>query len=115
LDSAQAGAWLRMKSRNTAPRVTVVGLRFGQEAHITRRCGRDVNLRFVPADQAQPRLPACDAVFLLTKFIKHYWTEAAYRTFPRDQVHLHHGGISDLVKKIKVLAGPRSATTRTTP
>jgi hypothetical protein len=104
-----------MKSIGIAPRVTVVGLRFGQEAHVTRRCGREVNLRFVRADQAQPRLPACDAVFLLTKFIKHYWTEAAYRTFPRDQVHLHHGGLSDLVKKIKMLAGQGPATTRTTP
>jgi hypothetical protein len=103
-----------MQSRNTAPRVTVVGLRFGQEAHVTRRCGREVDLRFVPADQAQPRLPASDAVFLLTKFIGHNWTEAAYRAFPRNQVHLHHGGISDLIKKIKKLAGQSSATKRTT-
>ena len=103
-----------MKRSGTAPRITVVGLRFGQEAHVTRQCGKDVNLRFVHPDQAQPRLPASDAVFLLTKFIGHYWTEAAYRAFPRNQVHLHHGGISDLVKKIKMFARQSSVTKRTT-
>ena len=95
------------------PRVTVVGLRFGQEAHVTRQCGKEVDLRFAQADQAKPRLPAIDGVFLLTKFIGQCWIEAAYRTFPRNQVYLHPGGISALVKRIKMLAGQRSVTART--
>jgi hypothetical protein len=49
-------------------------------------------------------LPASDAVLLLTKFIEHRWTIAAYRAFPRERVHLHSGGMSGLVEKIKALA-----------
>jgi hypothetical protein len=52
-------------------------------------------------------LPASDAVILMTRFTGHRWTIAGYRAFPRERVHLHSGGISGLIEKIKALAaGP---------
>ena len=86
------------------PLFAIVGLRFGQESHVSRRCRHLADLRFVRADRSETAFPACDAVLLLTKFIEHRWTEAAYRAYPRERVHLHAGGMSSLVAKIKVLA-----------
>ena len=56
------------------------------------------------ADRSETALPAADAVLLLTKFIEHRWTVAAYRAFPRERVHLHGGGMSRLIEKIRTLA-----------
>jgi len=88
-------------SRST---VTIIGLRYGQDARITKKCGDIVNLKFVDADQSETVLPASDAVFVLTRFIEHRWTNAAHRYFPRNRVHLHAGGISSLVRRIRALS-----------
>ena|ERR1700677_390460 len=61
-------------------------------------------LRFVDADKAERSYPDADAVILLTRFIRHRWTEVAYRVFPRGRVHLHRGGISNLVRRIQGIA-----------
>jgi hypothetical protein len=99
---------MRMKSLDpTRPVFAVVGLRFGQEAQVARRCRDVAGLKFVSADRSETVLPASDAVLLLTKFIEHRWTLAAYRAFPRERVHLHAGGMSSLIAKIRTLAaGP---------
>jgi hypothetical protein len=88
----------------TRPVFSVVGLRFGQERHVVKRCGQLADLRFVRGDRSEPVLPASDAVVLLTKFIEHRWTIAAYGAFPRERVHLHAGGMSGLIEKIRMLA-----------
>src|SRR5690242_5754186 len=85
------------------PKVTVVGLRSGQGRHLEEKCAGTVKLKFIEASRSETRFPGCDAVFLMTKFIEHRWTQSAYQTFPRERVHLHHGGISGLVKKIRSL------------
>jgi hypothetical protein len=91
----------------TRPVFAVVGLRYGQEGHVVKRCGQLADLRFVRGDRSETALPASDAVLLLTKFIEHRWTIAAYRAFPRERVHLHAGGMSSLIAKIRTLAaGP---------
>jgi hypothetical protein len=99
---------MREKSaKPTRPVFAVVGLRYGQEGQVERRCRHLAFLKFVSADRSEPALPASDAVFLLTKFIEHRWTIAAYRAFPRGRVHLHAGGMSSLIAKIRTLAaGP---------
>ena len=96
---------MRMKSLDpTRPVFAVVGLRFGQEAQVARRCRDVAGLKFVSADRSETALPASDAVLLLTKFIEHRWTIAAYGAFPRERVHLHAGGMSGLIEKIRMLA-----------
>jgi hypothetical protein len=91
----------------TRPVFAVVGLRYGQEAQVSRRCRDLADLKFVRGDRSETAFPAVDAVLLLTRFIEHRWTEAAYRAFPRERVHLHAGGMSSLIVKIRTLAaGP---------
>ena len=85
-------------------KITIVGLRFGQQHHVERECRGVADLKFVDANTAEIAFPDADAVILMTRFIQHRWTEVAYRMFPRERVHLHPGGISKLVRRIKRIA-----------
>ena len=86
-------------------KIAIVGLRYGQAHHVERACGGLADLTFVEATTAEISFPASEAVILMTKFIRHRWTEVAFQTFPRERVHLHEGGISKLVRRIKRIAG----------
>ena len=85
-------------------KIAIVGLRFGQMHHVAKECQGVADLKFVAANTAEISFPDADAVILMTRFIQHRWTEVAYRVFPRDRVHLHPGGITKLVRKIKRIA-----------
>lgn len=76
----------------------------GQIGVIASKCNRRACLRVINRDRGDKLFPSCDHVILWTRFITHKWTEAAYRQFPRDRVHLHHGGLSGLIEKINKLA-----------
>jgi hypothetical protein len=95
---------MRTPKSKPAERIAIVGLRYGQQHHVARQCKELANISFVDADKAEISFPEADAVILLTKFIQHRWTEGAYRVFPRERVHLHSGGISNLVRRIKRIA-----------
>ena len=86
------------------PTIAVIGLRYGQAAMVEEMCGGIARLRFVDADQSQPLLPQADAVFLLTRFISHRWTEAAQKQFARNSIYLVSGGITGLVHRIRLKA-----------
>ena len=88
-------------------RIAVVGLRKAQAGIVRRKCEAVARIDCVDADRADVRLPRCDEVILMTRFIDHRWSDSAYRSFPRDRVHLHSGGISLLVSKIAALATAR--------
>ena len=90
---------------NRLPTFAVVGLRFGQAARVEARCADLAILKFVNADQSETVLPESDAIILLTRFIRHRWTQASLQTLPRNRVHLHGGGITSLVGRIRSLAG----------
>jgi hypothetical protein len=85
-------------------RIAVVGLRKAQAGIVRRKCEAVARIDCVDADHADVRLPQCDEIILMTRFITHRWSESAYRSFPRNRVHLHHGGMSLLVRKIAALA-----------
>ena len=87
------------------PAIAVVGLRDGQTAEVTARCGGVARLRFVNADQSETALPPCDAVFLLTRFAGQRWAAESYRRLPRRRVILHGGEASSLPDRILSLAG----------
>lgn len=86
------------------PTIAVIGPRNGQEALIEEMVGGIAKLKFVDADQSQPLIPSADAVFLLTKFIGHRWTEAAQKQFARNSIYLIPGGITGLVHCIRLKA-----------
>ncbi len=86
------------------PTIAIIGPRNGQEAIIEKLCGGIARLKFVDADQSQPAIPSADAVFLLTKFISHRWTEAAQKQFARNSIYLVSGGITGLVHRIRLKA-----------
>ena len=86
------------------PTIAVIGPRNGQEAMIEEMVGGIARLKFVDADQSQPLIPSADAVFLLTKFISHRWTEAAQKQFDRNSIYLIPGGITGLVHRIRLKA-----------
>ena len=100
------------RNRDTVPKpkpsrlpiVAVIGLRKGQDAMIEEMCSGIVRIKFVDADQSQPEIPSADAVFLLTKFIGHRWTQAAQQQFPRNRIYLIPGGITGLVHRIQLKA-----------
>ena len=85
-------------------RIAVVGLRKAQAGIVRRRCEAIARIDCVDADRADVRLPQCNEIILMTRFIDHRWTESAYRSLPRDRVHLHGGGMSLLARKIAALA-----------
>ena len=91
-------------SAQTKVRIAILGPMDGQAGVIASRCGRRARLSFVNRDRGDKCFPSCDHLILWTKFIQHRWTEAAYRQFPRDRVHLHDGGLTGLVEKINELA-----------
>ena len=86
------------------PTIAVIGPRNGQEALIEEMVGGVARLKFVDADQSQPFIPSADAVFLLTKFIGHRWTEAAQKQFPKNSIYMIPGGITGLVHRIRLKA-----------
>ena len=86
------------------PTIAVIGPRNGQEALIEEMVGELARLKFVDADQSQPLIPSADAVFLLTSFIDHRWTEAAQKKFPRNSIYLIPGGVTGLVHRIRLKA-----------
>ena len=86
------------------PTIAVVGLRFGQEARVEELCGGIAKLKFVNADHSETAFPHADAVFLLTRFIQHRWTEAAQRSFARNRIQLIPGGITGLAHRIRLKA-----------
>ena len=85
-------------------RIAVVGLRKAQADVVRRKCEAVARIDWVDVDRADMRLPQCDEVVLMTRFVNHGWSESAYRSFPRDRVHLHHGGMSLLVQRITAMA-----------
>lgn len=86
------------------PTIAVIGPRNGEEALIEEMVGGIAKLKFVDGDQSQPLIPKADAVFLLTNFIGHRWTEAAQRQFARNSIYLIPGGITGLVHRIRLKA-----------
>lgn len=86
------------------PTIAVICPRNGQEAMIEEMVGGIARLKFVDADQSQPLIPSADAVFLLTSFIGHHWTEAAQKQFARNSIYLIPGGITGLVHRIRLKA-----------
>ena len=90
-------------------RIAVVGLRKAQAGIVRRKCEAMARIDCVDADRSEVRLPHCDDVILMTRFIDHRWSDSAYRFFPRDRVHLHGGGMSLLFRRIAALAAcPRA-------
>lgn len=85
-------------------KITIVGLRFGQQHHVAKECQGLADLKFIDANTAEISFPSSDAVILMTRFIQHRWAQVAFRDFPRERVHLHPGGISKLVRRIKRIA-----------
>ncbi len=85
-------------------RIAVVGLRKARAGIVRRKCEAVARIDCVDADRADVRLPQCDDVILMIRFIHHRWSESAYRSFPRHRVHLHGGGMTLLVRKITALA-----------
>ena len=90
--------------REAGGRIAIVGLQKAQAGIVRRKCEAVARIDCVDADRADVRLPQCDEVILMTRFVDHRWSDSAYRSFPRDRVHLHRGGISLLVQKIAALA-----------
>lgn len=85
-------------------RITIIGLRNGQDVIVLEKCGQMVDLSILNGDTATTSVPKSDHVVVMTKFIEHRWTKAAHWAVGRDRVHLHRGGISKLVEVIRDLA-----------
>ena len=83
--------------------ISVIGCRKGQAGMVRALCGDDVKLKFVDADRLASGIPRSDEGFVCCKFVRHSWSNLAYKSFPRSRVHLHHGGITELARKIRGL------------
>lgn len=94
---------------NGRRRIAVVGLRKAQAGIVRRKCEAVARIDCVDPDRSEVRFPQCDDIIVMIRFTDHRWTESAYRSLPRDRVHLHGGGMSVLFKKIEALANcPRA-------
>ncbi len=83
-------------------RICVVGLLPEQMGEVQSRCGNLADLRFVSKDVTNPQYPPqTDYVVLMANFINHSWQTFAYQQFRRDQVLIHHGGITRLIDLVK--------------
>jgi hypothetical protein len=86
------------------PVIAIVGLRYGQPQHVEDKCKRLADLKFVGGEGDKAIMPKCDHIVLMTRFLRHGWTVAAYHQFPRSRVHTHPGGISSLAVRIKQIS-----------
>ena len=85
-------------------RIAIVGLKKANADVVRRKCEAVARIDWVDVDRADMRLPQCDEVVLMTRFVNHGWSDSAYRSFPRHRVHLHHGGMSLLIQRITAMA-----------
>jgi hypothetical protein len=85
------------------PRIAIVGLLGGQQQEIGKEFATRIDLRFLNKDQSQPKFPQCDYIVLVTKFISHYWDNAAMSTLPKDRVIRHRGGMKELAGLLHTL------------
>lgn len=88
-------------TRAAVPRIAVVGLIGHQERVVENAIGDRADLRFIDKDQSSPRFPHCDYIVLVTKFISHYWDNAACSHLPKDRVFRHRGGVGELIQLIE--------------
>lgn len=86
------------------PIIAIIGTRNGQETLVEKLCDGVAKLKFVDADLSQPQIPSADAVFLLTRFISHRWTDAAQKQFASNRIYFISGGISGLAHRIRLKA-----------
>jgi len=89
--------------------VVVVGLIPRQMRIVEQQCSKACKLRFVQSQGNKPSIPSGDYCFLLIKFVRHLWTTQAFKQFPRNRVHYHMGGISELLVAIKGVLSPSAS------
>jgi hypothetical protein len=92
-----------MISVSTKKRICVVGLKNNQANVVDTECNDFADLRFLDARRPVYDVPTCDYLVLLPRFIGGGWARAARRSMDRSRVHLHGGGITSLVERIKTL------------
>lgn len=78
--------------------VAIVGLPAKYLAAL-QRARPDLTFRMVDKE-GRSFIPEADHVFVLTRFVGHRWTDYAFRTFPRDRIHLVPGSLSGLRTRI---------------
>lgn len=85
--------------------VSIVGLLPSQVAQVRKQLRGVCNLRFAESRKGKnlARIPQADHCFLLIKFVGHRWTDLAFKKFPRECVHYHRGGVTELVTAIRRL------------
>jgi hypothetical protein len=95
------------------PTIVVVGLLPRQARELENRCGA-VKLHCVESFRGRKaRIPNGDHVVLVVKFLGHKWTHEAMRQFPRNHIHYHLGGVSELSHLVEnIVAGRAVATHR---
>ncbi len=86
----------------TYPRIAIVGLIGDQQHRVTKVIAEKADLRFLPVS-LQPSFPLVDHIVLVTKFIDHKWSRKAAQTVPRDRLHLHPGGVTELINLLHSL------------
>ena len=85
--------------------IGLVGPLADQFAAVQRKCERfkNVKLRLVQTG-GTPEFPKLDYVILWVRFLGHGWTDAAFRTFPRDRVLLNTGAVVESVSMVEAIA-----------
>ena len=85
------------------PTIVIVGLLPGQANKIKQQV-KTARLRFVQSKGDVPKLPNGDHIVLLVKFVRHLWTTEALKRWPRNRVHYHMGGLTELTDLLNGIA-----------
>lgn len=84
-------------------RILIVGQLEHEFQTVKKACQGLAKLLFRDKDKNCRGLPEADRVILVTNFLSHTWQNAAFQKFGRERVHLHDGGVTTVVEKVKDL------------
>lgn len=87
------------------PRILIVGLLEHEFQTVKKACHGLAKLYFRDKDKNARGLPDVDHVILVTNFLSHTWQTAAFQKYGRERVHLHEGGVTTVIEKVKELVG----------
>jgi hypothetical protein len=86
------------------PTIVVVGCLPAQARKVAQECRGLARLRFVEVTAKRFKLPPADELVLWIRFLGHNYTEEAFNRWPRSRVHLHKGGLKQLVNVVRTVA-----------
>ncbi len=81
--------------------ITIVGLKSNQAHLVERQFAGTIRFSFLPADRSSTRMPTGADWVIMSRFIPHRWSRAAFGQFPRGRVVFCGGGMVSIRRHVE--------------